>query len=77
MDGRDLLRDVKAAGMVNRVVIRGGRAMEMERERIRVQRERDAFLLSSGKASKTFREGGREKEPQHSSFLFATTPSGL
>lgn len=39
MDGRDLLRDVKAAGMVNRVVIRGGRAMEMEmeRERIRVQ----------------------------------------
>lgn len=44
MDGRDLLRDVKAAGMVNRVVIRGGRAKEMERERIRVQRERDAFL---------------------------------
>jgi len=46
MDGRDLLRDVKAVGMVNRVVIRGGRAMEMER--IRVERERAAFLLSSG-----------------------------
>jgi hypothetical protein len=48
MDGRDLLRDVKAVGMVNRVVIRGGRAMEMERKRIRVERERAAFLLSSG-----------------------------
>ena len=48
MDGRDLLRDVKAVGMVNRVVIRGGRAMERERERIRVERERAAFLLSSG-----------------------------
>lgn len=46
MDGRDLLRDVKAVGMVNRVVIRGGRAMEMERKRIRVERESDAFLLS-------------------------------
>lgn len=48
MDGRDLLRDVKAVGMVNTVVIRRGRAMEMDRKRIRVERERDAFLLSSG-----------------------------
>lgn len=43
MDGRDLLRDVKAVGMVKRVVIRRGRAMERKRERIRV--EGDAFQI--------------------------------